>query len=267
MRARLAPGVAEPVLFVLKHLWAGLFGGVLMVAIAATGVLWEPDWPLQRYDALFVIALATQAAFLWLRIETRGEFAVMMVYGLLGLGMEWFKVLQGEWSYPDGGLFTLFDVPLFVGFMYAAVAGCILRMIRLFEMRFAPFPPYRLFVLLAVAIYANFFTRHLMPDLRLALFALSALILWRTRIWFRVGGRDYRMPMLLSLVLAATGVWLAENLGTLTGTWLYADQSPGTTVGLGLLGSWYLFLLVAFATVTPACREALLRGPLFGAQR
>lgn len=246
-------------LFVLKHLWAGLFGGVLMVAIAVTGLLWQPGWTVQRYDALFVIALAVQAAFLGLRIETRDEFAVMMLFGLLGLGMEWFKVAQGEWAYPGGGLFALFEVPLFVGFMYAAVAGCILRMIRLFEMRFAPFPPHLLCLGLAAAIYVNFFTRHLVADIRLALFALSALMFWRTWIWFRVGGRDYRMPMLVSLVLAATGVWLAENLGTLSGTWLYAGQSPGTTVGPGVLGSWYLFLLVAFVAVTPACREALIR--------
>lgn len=261
VRARLSQAWREPVLFVLKHLWAGLFGGVLLVAMALTRPIWDSAWLLARYDFLLLVAIIVQAVFLWTRIESPAEARVITLFGILGLAMEWFKVGAGSWTYPEPGHLVLFDVPLFVGFMYAAVASCILRMVRLFEMRFAPYPPFAASVALAALIYANFFTFHILPDIRLGLFAASAVLFWRTRIWFRVGGRDYWMPMLLSVFLSALGIWLAENLGTLTGTWLYDGQAPGEKVSWATLGSWYLFLLVAFATVSLVCRPALVTAP------
>ncbi|KPQ07836.1 MAG: putative integral membrane protein [Rhodobacteraceae bacterium HLUCCA12] len=267
VRARLPQRWREPVLFVLKHLWAGVYGGILLVAMTLTRILWNSDWPVARYDVLLAVAVLALAAFLWTRVESVPEARAMALFGLPGLGMEWFKVGAGNWSYPEPGHLVLFDVPLFVGFMYAAVASCILRMIRLFDMRFAPFPPFAASVGLAALIYVNFFTSHMLPDIRIALFAGSVALFWRTRIWFRVAGRDYWMPMLLSTVLSALGIWLAENLGTLTGTWLYDGQSPGEKVSLATLGSWYLFLLVAFSAVSTQCRHALSRQPVRRRQR
>lgn len=247
MRARLSPGAAEAVLFVLKHLWAGAFGGVLILAIAGTRAWWPEGAALARYDGLFLIALATQLLFLALRLETRAEAGAVAVFAGLGLAMEVWKVAAGSWAYPEPGVLALAGVPLFVGFMYAAVGLCIVRMIRVFEMDFAPFPPAGWNLALAGAIYANFFTMHLIPDLRPGLFVLALWAYARTRIGFRAFGRRRRMPMLLSLVAAALGVWLVENLGTLTGTWLYAGQTPGEPVSLATLGSWSLFLCVALA--------------------
>lgn len=43
----------------------------------------------------------------------------------------------------------------------------------------------------------------------------------RTRVWFTIGGR-YWMPMPLAALLASLFLWLAENVGTATGTWLYS---------------------------------------------
>jgi len=235
------------VLFVLKHLWAGAFGGVLIVAIAGSRAIWQDDWPLARYDALFAVALATQALFLALRLETRHEGGVIAAFAALGLGMELFKVGVGSWAYPEPGVLAVAGVPLFVGFMYAAVGLCIVRMIRIFEMQFAPFPPLWLNGLLAAAIYANFFAMHALADLRIPLMALTIWAYGRTRISFRAFGGRRSMPLLVSLTASALGVWLVENLGTLTGTWLYAGQAPGQPVSLATLGSWYLFLCVALA--------------------
>jgi len=262
VRARLSPHWREPVLFVLKHLWAGFFGGILLVAMAVTRIYWDTGWSIQRYDVLLLVAIVTQIVFLWLRVESVQEAKVIALFGLLGMGMEWFKVSEGMWTYPEPGHLVVFDVPLFVAFMYAAVASCILRMVRIFEMRFAPYPPFAASIMLAVLIYTNFFTFHILPDIRLGLFAASVVLFGRTRIWFRVAGRDYWMPMLLSVFLSALGIWLAENLGTLTGTWLYDGQQAGEKVSWATLGSWYLFLLVAFSTVTLACRSALHREAL-----
>jgi uncharacterized membrane protein YoaT (DUF817 family) len=247
IRARLSPARAEWTLFVLKHLWAGAFGGVLIVAIAGTRLVWQPHWPIARYDTLFLIALATQGLFLGLRLETRHEGGVIAAFAALGLGMEVFKVGAGSWAYPEPGALAVAGVPLFVGFMYAAVGLCIVRMIRVFDMRFTPFPPLWVNTLIAVAIYANFFVMHAVVDLRVILLALTFWAYARSRISFRAFGRRPSMPLLASLFASALGVWLVENLGTLTGTWLYAGQAPGQPVTLATLGSWYLFLCVALA--------------------
>jgi uncharacterized membrane protein YoaT (DUF817 family) len=79
----------------------------------------------------------------------------------------------------------------------------------------------------------------------------------RTRIWFRVHDHDWWMPLPLAAFLSSLALWVAENVGTWTGTWLYSGQSPDQMVSLGKLGSWYLLLYVAFVTVTLVTRSAL----------
>lgn len=64
--------------------------------------------------------------------------------------------------------------------------------------------------------------------------------------------------MPVSGVLAALALWVAENIGTATGTWLYSGQAPQHWVSFAKLGSWYLLLYVAFATVSLVSRQALL---------
>ncbi|MEO1734060.1 MAG: DUF817 family protein, partial [Pseudomonadota bacterium] len=54
-------------------------------------------------------------------------------------------------------------------------------------------------------------------------------------------------------------LWLAENIGTLTRTWLYSGQSDGQLVSLAKMGSWYLLLYVSFVTVTLVVRDNLQR--------
>ena len=258
VRARLPHALAEFVLFGLKQGWACLFGGLMLGAIMFSKAVWQPDWPVARYDALLAFALLTQAAFLWFRLETWAEARVILLFHLTGTAMEWFKVGAGSWAYPEPGLFKLWGVPLFSGFMYASVGSYIARVIRIFQMRFAPYPPYWASLVLALAIYANFFAHHYLPDIRLALFAATVLLFGRTRVWFTVGAR-YWMPMPLAALLASLFLWLAENIGTATGTWLYSGQGTAQTVSLAKLGSWYLLLYVSFVTVSLVSREAIGR--------
>ena len=59
------------------------------------------------------------------------------------------------------------------------------------------------------------------------------------------------MPLLLGLFLVAFFIWIAENVGTGTKTWLYPHRATSWTwVPLGKLGSWYLLLLISYALVT-----------------
>jgi uncharacterized membrane protein YoaT (DUF817 family) len=261
-RARLPLAVAELAMFVLKQGWACLFGGLLLAAILITKSIWQPDWPVHRYDALFLFAIATQALFLWARLETWEEARVILLFHLTGTAMEWFKVDVGSWAYPEAGVFKLMGVPLFSGFMYAAVGSYMARVIRVFDMTFAPYPRFGLTVLLAVAIYVTFFAHHFLPDIRLALFVATVALFGRTRIWFRIHDRHWWMPLPVAAFLSALALWLAENIGTATGTWIYSGQATGQMVSFAKLGSWYLLLYVAFVTVTLVSRSALSAAPL-----
>jgi len=256
MRARLPHSLAEFVMLGLKQGWACLFGGLLLAALLISRAVWQPDWPLHRYDALFVFALLTQALFLRLRLETWSEAKVILLFHLTGTVMEIFKVEAGSWSYPGPGLFKLMGVPLFSGFMYASVGSYMARVIRIFDMRFTPFPPYWMTLALAAAIYVNFFAHHYLPDMRLGLFAATVLLFARTRIWFTIDHHRLAMPLPVAAFLSSFFLWLAENIGTHTGTWLYAGQKTVEFVPLAKMGSWYLLLYVSFATVTLVTRDA-----------
>ncbi|MFY0635862.1 MAG: DUF817 domain-containing protein [Vannielia sp.] len=260
-RRRLPGWLADLVMFTLKQGWAALFGGLLLVAILATKAIWQPGWALARYDFLVIFALCTQALFLWARLETWEEAKVIALFHLTGTAMEFFKVQAGSWAYPEVGMLKILGVPMFSGFMYAAIGSYIARVARIFEMRFAPYPPFWMTVVLAVAIYVNFFAHHFLPDIRLALFAATVLLFARTRVWFYVGERPLWMPLPLTAFLVALMVWVAENIGTVTGTWAYPGQHWTEMVSFSKMGSWYLLLFVAFVTVTLVMRDFLYRAP------
>ncbi|UWQ38662.1 DUF817 domain-containing protein [Leisingera aquaemixtae] len=257
MRARLPLAAAEFIMFTLKQGWAAIFGILLLAGLIFTGWIWQPEWPLARYDALLIYALALQGLLLATGMESWREVRVILLFHLTGTAMEIFKVQAGSWAYPGAGVIKLYDVPLFSGFMYAAVGSYMARVIRLFDMHFAPYPPFWSTVLLAAAIYGNFYAHHYLPDIRMGLFAATVLLFARTRIWFRIGEQFYWMPLPLAAFLSSFFLWLAENVGTGTKTWLYNGQASGEWVSLAKMGSWYLLLYVSFVTVTLVFRDAL----------
>lgn len=169
---------------------------------------------------------------------------------------------------PDHGpnlnphCFKLLGVPIFSGFMYTSVGRYMARVIRIFNMRFSPYPPFRMTLLLATAIYVNFFAHHFVPDIRLALFAATLLVYIRTRVISINTAKLRWMPLPLAALLSSLALWVAENVGIATGTWLYSGQSPDQWVSFAKLGSWYLLLYVAFVTVTLVSRSALLPAPV-----
>ncbi len=258
VRAKLPFYLAEFVMFVLKQGWAAIFGILLLGGLMVTDWIWQEDWPIARYDALLIYALLLQAALLATGMESWREVCVIFLFHLTGTAMEIFKVHAGSWSYPGDGVIKILDVPLFSGFMYASVGSFIARVIRLFDMRFAPYPPYWATLLLAGAIYGNFFSHHFVADIRIWLFAATVLLYFRTSIWFTIGEHRYWMPLPLAAFLASVFLWLAENIGTGTKTWLYTGQSVETWVSFAKMGSWYLLLYVSFVTVTLVFREALV---------
>lgn len=246
--------------FGMKQAWACLFGGA-MVALLIGTALWYPRGAmLARYDFLFLAALALQAAMLIFRLETIEEAKVILIFHVIGTIMEVFKTDVGSWVYPEAAIFRIGGVPLFSGFMYASIGSYIARVWRLCDFRFERHPPLWAVYLVAFAIYLNFYTHHYIVDLRWLLFAAVALLFGRTWIYYRVWHVHRRMPLLLACFLTALFVWLAENVGTVTRTWLYPHQSGGwSLVHLGKLGSWFLLLIISYALVAAVNRPEPMR--------
>jgi uncharacterized membrane protein YoaT (DUF817 family) len=234
--------------FGVKQGWACLFGGIMVGLIIATYFLYPRNAPLARYDFLFVAALTVQAGMLYFRLETLDEAKVILLFHIVGTAMEVFKTAVGSWVYPEYAFFRIAGVPLFSGFMYASIGSYIARCWRLFDFRFTRHPPRWSVYLLALAIYANFYAHHYMTDLRVLLFATAAALFGRTWIYYRIHYVYRRMPLLLGLFLVAVFIWVAENIGTGTRTWLYPHQIGW--VPLGKLGAWFLWLLISYALVT-----------------
>jgi uncharacterized membrane protein YoaT (DUF817 family) len=236
--------------FGVKQGWACLFGGMMVALILATHRWYPAGAALARYDFLFLAALAIQAAMLAFRLETIEEAKVILIFHVVGTAMEFFKTGVGSWIYPEPSLFRIGGVPLFSGFMYASIGSYIARVWRLFDFRFTHHPPLWAVVLLSIAIYVNFFAHHFIIDIRYVLFAAMALLFGRTMIYFKIWRIHRHMPLLVANFLAALFVWLAENIGTVTKTWLYPHQAHGwSLVAFGKLGSWYLLLVISYTMV------------------
>ena len=240
----------EFALFGFKQGWACLFGALLLALLLATHLFYPADAALARYDFLTLAALAIQLGMLALRLETWDEARVILAFHVVGTVMEVFKTAMGSWVYPEPSLLRIGGVPLFSGFMYAAVGSYIARVWRIFDFRFTHFPPHLWARLLAAAIYLNFFTHHWLPDARPLLFALMAALFWRTRIHFTPWRAERWMPLLVGWLLVALFIWAAENLATFARAWTYPDQADGwALVSPAKLGAWYLLMYISFVLV------------------
>ncbi|MEQ8404313.1 MAG: DUF817 domain-containing protein [Oceanicaulis sp.] len=249
VRGPVTGALFEFVAFGIKQAWACLFGGLMLALLLATFLFWPETAALARYDAITIGAVLIQLGMLALRLETLAEARVILVFHLVGTVMEIFKVHVGSWVYPevDAAVLQIMGVPLFSGFMYAAVGSYLARVWRIFQFKFDRFPPLWLQALLAVAAYVNFFTHHYTIDVRWALFAASALIYGPCVVWFRPDEKHRPMPLLLGLVLVALFIWFAENIGTFARAWSYPGQELSwRPVHIAKLGSWYLLMLISF---------------------
>ncbi|MGD9914799.1 MAG: DUF817 domain-containing protein [Rhizobiaceae bacterium] len=247
----LSGALIEFIVFGLKQGWACLFGGAMLALLVFTNWVWPENAAIARYDFLFAAALALQLALLAARLETPSEALVILIFHVVGTAMEIFKTDAGSWIYPEHSFFRIGGVPLFSGFMYAAVGSYIARISRIFDIRFTRYPPLAATGVLAAAIYVNFFSHHFIIDLRWLLFAATAALYLRTWVHFRVFRFTHRMPLLVGFLLVALFIWLAENIGTWSRAWLYPDQAGGwTPVSIAKLGSWYLLMIISFVLVT-----------------
>ena len=250
--------VWEFFLFGFKQGWACLFGGLMLCLLLGTKWLWPPHGWLARYDFLFLAALLIQVLMLVLRMETVREAKVILMFHVVGTLMELFKTSMGSWAYPESSFFRIGYVPLFSGFMYAAVGSYLARITRILDVRYTRFPSRRVAVGLAVVIYANFFTHHFLPDIRILLFVLVALAFGPTWAHYKSYRKYRRMPMVLGFCLVAFFIWAAENIGTFATVWVYPAQRDGwRVVDFGKFGAWLLLMIISFILVSFAHRPQL----------
>jgi uncharacterized membrane protein YoaT (DUF817 family) len=185
------------------------------------------------------------------RLESGRELWVVVLFHLTGTAMELFKTDVGSWTYDGDGVLRIAGVPLFSGFMYAAVGSYMVRVYRLFDLGFTRYPRRWVTVVVAAAIYANFFTQHFVIDLRWALLAAVVIVWWPTVMHFRVWRRRPRMPLLVAFGLVALFIWLAENIATWAGAWFYPEQLDGwQLVSPSKLVSWFLLMIISVVLVT-----------------
>lgn len=250
-KSRLRGWAYEFLLFGLKQAWACLFGAAMLALIVGSKLAWPHDAPIARYDALVVGAVAIQAVLLATRLERWDEALVIAIFHVVGTAMEIFKTAHGSWIYPEANLLRIGGVPLFSGFMYAAIGSYIARAWRLFEIRFERYPPRWGPWLLAIASYINFFSHHYVMDVRWGLYAFSVVLFGRSWFQFTPDLKPRRMPMLLGFGLVALFIWIAENVGTFTSTWRYPSQRAGwSLVPIGKVGAWYLLIMLSFVLVS-----------------
>ena len=242
-------GLIEFLYFGFKNARSCVFVATFMAALLLmrrAGIAGIP-----RYDMLLV-ALAIQFWMVYAHLETFDELKAVCLFHVIGFALEAFKVSGAiqSWSYPDFAYTKIFGVPLFAGFMYAAIGSYVVQAWRLFDLRIRHHPPYWMAATIAILIYANFFTHHYIGDFRWYLAACALGLYSRTVVIFRPLDRERQMPLMLGFVLIGFFIWLAENIGTFWGVWRYPNQMGAwSMVHLSKWSSWSLLVIMTFTIV------------------
>jgi len=240
----------EFIVFGVKEARACIFAGSFFSLLFISKYL--PLGEFARYDFLFISAVLLQITLYLTKVETWNEVKTIFLFHVIGFVLETFKThpAVGSWSYPEPGFFTVGTVPLFAGFMYAAVGSYIAQAWRILKLELKGFPPYSWMLVLCVAIYANFFTNHFIPDLRLILILAVFLLFARTTVHFTVVRARRYMPLALGFCLTAFFIWIAENISTFYGAWQYPDQvHVWSVVSTGKITSWFLLVIISFIII------------------
>ena len=250
MSDRLRSYFHEFFVFGLKEAQASIFVGSFFILLFISKYL--PLGGLDRYDFLFIAAIVLQIILYYTKIETWDEVKTIFLFHIIGLILEAYKTNPAiaSWSYPEEAFFKIGTVPLFSGFMYAAIASYGMQAWRLLKFELEEQPNYALTLVLCAFIYVNFFTNHFIPDFRLVLIPAAFLLFARTTITFVVIKEHRRIPVALGFCLVALFIWIAENFSTFLGAWQYPDQvHVWNVVSTNKITSWFLMVIISFILV------------------
>jgi uncharacterized membrane protein YoaT (DUF817 family) len=135
--------------------------------------------------------------------------------------------------------------------MYSAVGSYIARVWRIFAFRFETYPKRIHTIIIAIAIYVNFFTHHFIMDVRYIILVGVLLTFGRTRIYFKPNQKYYSMNLAFGFLLVAIFIWFAENIATYTKVWIYPSQTHiWHMVGPEKILAWFLLMIISFVLVS-----------------
>lgn len=240
----------EFMVFGIQQARACVFAGSFFILLFLSNYL--PLFGLARYDFLFLSAILIQVVLYLLKLETLNEIKVIFLFHIIGFVLELYKTSAaiGSWSYPEEAFFKIATVPLFSGFMYAAVGSYMSLSWKYMKLSLSRAPSYTLSIALSILIYLNFFTHHVLPDFRYILMLLVLILFFHTRVYFTVLRKRRWMYMNVAFFLIAFFIWIAENISTYFGAWKYPDQIHAwTLVSVGKISSWSLLVIISFIIV------------------
>lgn len=250
----------EFTVFGLKQARACVFAGSFFVLLFLSNHI--PLFGLPRYDFLFIAAVLIQIVLYLTKIETKDEVKTIVLFHVLGLALELFKTspLVGSWAYPEPAFFKIATVPLFSGFMYAAVGSYIAQSWKIMKLRLNNYNFYAPSIILSVLIYINFFTDTFIYDFRWILIVLVFILFYKTFVYFTVIKTERRMPMFVAFLLISFFIWVAENISTFYGAWKYPDQIHAwNVVSSAKISSWFLLVIISFILVADLKRYKSVR--------
>jgi len=242
--------MTEFLFFGLKQARASIFAGSFFILLFASNHI--PLFGLARYDFLFIAAVLIQILLYASKLETKDEVKVICLFHVIGLVLELYKTspLIGSWSYPEAGFLKIATVPLYSGFMYAAVGSYISQAWKIFHLELTHYKRYFVSVALCALIYLNFFTNHYLYDIRYFLILAVFIFFRRSRVYFTVTDKRRWMPLNVGFILIAFFIWVAENISTYLGAWQYPDQIHAwSVVSTNKITSWFLMVIISFILV------------------
>ncbi|HEV8590854.1 MAG TPA: DUF817 family protein, partial [Pyrinomonadaceae bacterium] len=204
LRVPFAAYIWEFIVFGIKEAQASIFAGSFFVLLFLSNHI--PLFGLARYDFLFLSAIALQVVLYVSKIETWDEIKTIFLFHVIGTALELYKTsaLVGSWSYPEDAFFKIATVPLYSGFMYAAIGSYIAQAWRILDLEITGLKHHLWSVALAIAIYVNFFTNHFVQDIRWVLIPLIFVLFFKTRVYFTViEGKRRWMPLNVGFLLIA----------------------------------------------------------------
>jgi uncharacterized membrane protein YoaT (DUF817 family) len=240
----------EFIIFGIKQARAAIFAGSFFVLLFLSNHI--SFFGLPRYDFLFIAAVLIQVVLYFTKLETKDEVKVIFLFHIIGLVLELYKTHPsiGSWSYPEEGFFKIATVPLYSGFMYAAVGSYISQSWKIMKLELTNYKNYALSVILCAAIYINFFTNHFVYDIRLFLIIAVFAFFWKSRVYFTVTEKRRWMHLNVAFILIAFFIWVAENISTYLGAWQYPDQvHEWSVVSTQKVTSWFLMVIISFIIV------------------
>ena len=240
----------EFLIFTIKQARASIFAGSFFFLLFVSNHIHL--FGLARYDFLFLSALFIQAILYFTKLETKDEVKVIFLFHIIGVVLELYKTNPsiGSWSYPEDGFFKIATVPLYSGFMYAAIGSYISQAWKIMKLELTNYSHYVWSVILCSLIYINFFTNHYIPDFRIFLIIAVFIFFWKTKVYFTITDIRRSMSMNVGFLLIAFFIWVAENISTYFGAWQYPNQvHEWAIVSTSKITSWFLMVIISFILV------------------